>query len=485
MPNVFLLFPILIPLVGAILLFLLSERSEKLRNAVALTFTLLTTAVTWVLVILPPAEPLALLNFAKDLDLALRLDGAGRIFAGLSSALWPLALIYAFDYMKGHGSLRNFYAFFTLSLAVTMGIALSANLLTMYLFYELLTLSTLPLIMTGGEKAARVAVRKYMMYSFGGAAFVFAALTFLVHAGANDFVLGGTLTVRAGEETLSAVMFLAAFFGFGVKAAVFPFHDWLPTASVAPTPVTALLHAVAVVKAGAFAVIRVIYYSYGADYLRGTPLQYVVMGFALFTLLFASAMALKQTHLKRRLAYSTVSNLSYILFAASLSSEAGLLAAFLHMVFHSCMKMPEFLAAGAVLHYTHREFVKDVEGLGRKMPLTFLAFGLCGLSLAGIPPFSGFYSKWMIAVAAIDSKNTLAVVGVGVLLLAALFAAIYVTSVTVRAFFPRPGTTTGLENVREASPLMTVPMLLLALVTLVFGLCGGMLSQLFAALLFG
>ena len=485
MPNLCLLLPIAIPLLGAILSAVIPFRRDRARNAFLLAVTLLTTASAWALILMPPKDTLMILHFVDGLDFALRLDGAGRIFAGLSSALWPLALIYAFDYMKHFSRLLTFYTFFTLSFAATMGIAMSENMLTMYLFYELLTLTTLPLIMAERNKVSSAAARKYMMYSFGGAAFVFVAITFLIHCGANDFTYGGSFTLSMGDETLAVIMFLFAFFGFGVKAAIFPFHGWLPAASVAPTPVTALLHAVAVVKAGVFAVIRLIYYAFGTEFLKETRVQYVVMAFALFTLLFASAMALRQTHFKRRLAYSTVSNLSYILFAASTLTEAGLVAAFLHMVFHSCMKMPAFLTAGAALHYGKKEMLADIEGLGRKMPLSFLAYAICGLSLAGIPPFSGFFSKWSIATAAIETGDVFAVVGVGILLIAALLAAIYATSVTVRAFFPRKEALDRLGGVREASPLMTVPMLLLAVVTLLFGIFGGTVAELFTSLLVG
>ena len=485
MPQYFMLLPILIPTVGAILSLLIRFGSTRARNGFILLTTILSSLSMWALVLFPPEGTLVLLNFTDALDISLRLDGAGRIFAALSSALWPLALIYAFDYMKHHEKTAMFYTFFTLSFPVTMGIAMAANMLTMYLFYELLTLSTIPLIMAESSKASSAAARKYMMYSFFGAALVFAAITFLIYAQNGDFTLGGSLRIPTEDSTLTAVMFLFAFFGFGVKAAIFPFHGWLPTASVAPTPVTALLHAVAVVKAGVFAVIRLTHYTFGATYLIESKLQYVIMGFSLFTLLFASAMALKQTHLKRRLAYSTVSNLSYILFALSTMTEAGLIAALLHMVFHSCMKMPAFLAAGSVLHYADREFIRDIEGLGKKMPLTFLSFTLCGLSLAGIPPFSGFFSKWSISTAAIGSGDPFAVVGVGILLLAALLAAMYTLTVAVRAFFPRKDTPALPDTVREASPLMTVPMLLLAAVTLLFGILGGQIATLFTAMLFG
>lgn len=487
MPSILLCLPIVLPLLGALGALMIRFPTTRLRNGYLLAVTLLTTASVWILVLFPPREALVILHFTDVLDFSLRLDGAGRIFAGLSSVLWPLTLVYAFSYMQHHGGgLRIFYTFFTASFGVTVGIAFAGNMLTMYLFYELLTLSTIPLIMADARrKAAAAATRKYMIYSFGGAALVFAAVSFLIYCDANEFALGGTLTIVEGQETLSSVMFLLAFLGFGVKAAIFPLHDWLPTASVAPTPVTALLHAVAVVKAGAFAVIRLIYYSYGTDLLKGTALQYAVMGLSLFSLLFASSMALKQTHLKRRLAFSTISNLSYILFAASVMSEAGLIAAFLHLVFHSCMKMPAFLSAGAVLTVADREFIRDMEGLGRKMPLTFAVFGLCGLSLAGIPPFSGFFSKWSIAMAAIASENPLAVVGVAVLLVSALFTAIYMFSVAARAFFPRKEAPAIPDSIREAPALMTVPMLILTVVTLIFGLFGGSIASLFSALLIG
>lgn len=206
----------------------------------------------------------------------------------------------------------------------------------------------------------------------------------IIYGSGAGFTMGGILSPAAFEnKNLLLTVYVLAFMGFGVKAAVFPLHGWLPKASVAPTPVTALLHAVAVVKAGAFAVIRLTYYSYGADFLRGTWAQYVVMGVAVFTILFGSSAALKQVHFKRRLAYSTVANLSYILFGVTLMSEAGLNAGVLHMLFHSIIKIGAFFAAGAVLHNTGKEYISELDGLGKKMPVTFTAFTVFALSLTG------------------------------------------------------------------------------------------------------
>lgn len=225
--------------------------------------------------------------------------------------------------------------------------------------------------------------------------------------------------------------------GFGVKAAVFPLHGWLPKASVAPTPVTALLHAVAVVKAGAFAVIRLTYYSYGTDFLKGTWAQYAVMAIVIFTILFGSSAALKQVHFKRRLAYSTVANLSYILFGVTLMTPIGLEAGVLHMLFHSIIKIGAFFAAGAVLHSTKREYISELDGLGKKMPITFGTFTVFALALTGIPLFNGFVSKWALASAAIQSGDTLSFIGIIVLLISALLTAIYMLNISVRAFFPK------------------------------------------------
>ena len=213
--------------------------------------------------------------------------------------------------MSHEKNLPMFYAFFTMSFGATMGIAMASNILTRYLFYELLTLFTIPLVMHGLTKKHNFAARKYMTYSIGGAAFAFAGVAFLIVNDANDFVFGGHID-SPSDPTIALILFVFAFLGFGVKAAVFPFHSWLPTASVAPTPVTALLHAVAVVKAGAFAIIRLIYYSYGTDFVKGTWAQNLVMALAMFTILYGSMTALRQKHFKRRLAYSTISNLSYI-----------------------------------------------------------------------------------------------------------------------------------------------------------------------------
>ncbi len=364
-----------------------------------------------------------------------------------------------------------------------VGVAFSDNFLTLYLFYELLTLATLPLVMHSMDGKARYAGKKYLIYSLSGAAFAFIAMIFLLSYGSTlDFIFGGVLdpAKTGGREALLQTVFVLGFFGFGVKAAVFPFHGWLPDASVAPTPVSALLHAVAVVKAGVFAVIRLTYYGFGCDFLRGSWAQTVVMAATAFTIVYGSAMALRTPHLKRRLAYSTVSNLSYILFSVTLMTPAGLVGGLSHMVFHAVIKITLFFCAGAIIYKTHREYVYELEGFGRSMPVTMAAFTIASLGLMGIPPLAGFVSKWNIATAAVDTGSPLAWAGVAALIISALLTALYLMAVVIRAYFPGKGfDPTSVKEVKDPNRLMTVPLIVLSVVSILLGLCASPLLAAF------
>lgn len=269
-------------------------------------------------------------------------------------------------------------------------------------------------------------------------------------------------------------IYLLAFWGFGVKAAVFPFQGWLPKASVAPTPVTALLHAVAVVKSGAFAVMRLTYYCFGPDFIRGTWAHFAVMSIAMLSIIYGSTMAVKETHFKRRLAFSTISNLSYILLGVTMMSPLGLLAGMSHLVFHAVMKIGSFFSAGAVLHQSGKEYVDELNGLAKKMPFVFTVFTICGLSLIGIPLFAGFISKWNIAAAAMELGESYpyAYVAVLVLLYSALMTAVYILTVAIRAWFPDQGYDAAAnEGITDPNWEMKLPLGIFAVTVLVFGLC--------------
>ncbi|MCM1104390.1 MAG: proton-conducting membrane transporter [Clostridium sp.] len=478
MNPIALLIVILIPLIGGMLLFVLPFQKRGQFELYTETVVLIASVLFFLLLTKKPADAFTLISFVNRLSISFQLDGMSMVFGGLISGLWPFATLYAFEYMRheenhlGERHERHFFAFYTMTFGITLGIALAENLLTMYCFYEMLTLITLPLVMYTMTREAILASRKYLYYSLGGAAFGFIALIFIIVYGSVSFRYGGSLDQELIDTRRNVLLliYVFAFFGFGVKAAVCPFNAWLPAASVAPTPVTALLHAVAVVKSGAFAVLRLTYYCFGAAFLRGTWAQNVVMTAAIVTILYGSTRAVKETHLKRRLAYSTISNLSYILFGATLMSPAGFVGALSHMVFHGIMKICSFFCAGAVICQSGRTYVHQLDGLGRKMPRVFGMFTLASLALMGVPGLCGFVSKWNLASAALESGNPIAYIGVGVLLLSALLTAVYMLTVVVRAFFPqRDISYAAMEGIHDPGWYMLVPLLVFCIMIVVFG----------------
>lgn len=424
-----------------------------------------------------------LFRFANDLEIGFRVDGLATVFAALVSFLWPLATLYAFEYMKHLQNREIFFMFYVMTFGVTLGIAFSCNILTMYCFYEMLTMVTLPLIMHTLSREAILASRTYLLYSLGGAAFAFIGMVFILYYGSTGtFTPGGVFLAPdiRNKEDMLLVIYVLTFFGFSVKTAMWPFGGWLPKASVAPTPVTALLHAVAVVKAGAFALMRITYYSFGADFLRGTWAQTVVMVFVIITIVYGCSRALKETHLKRRLAYSTMSNLSYILFGVVLMSPLGLIGALCHMIFHAIMKICSFFCVGAVMHQTKRNYVHEINGMGRRMPIVFTIFTISGLALMGVPGLPGFISKWRLAAAAMDSSHPLALVGVLALLISALLTAIYMMSISFRAFYPdKDFDYSTIADVKDPGWMMLVPLFIFVILMLVFGLHSSVLVDAF------
>ena len=429
---------ILIPLLAGILVPVLPFRKRSHKEIFLEGAVILNSILVWYLLLHHSESTFLLAHFTGDLNISFRVDGMSMVFAGLVSGLWPFATLYAFEYMTKEEHENTFFLFYTMTYGITLGIALAANLLTMYFFYELLTLVTVPLVMHTLTREAILASRKYLYYSLGGAAFAFIGLIMvIVYGTTTDFILGGVLDPgKIGDKNnILLLIYVMAFMGFGVKAAVCPFNSWLPQAGVAPTPVTALLHAVAVVKSGAFAIIRLTYYSFGTEFLYGTWAQTTVIIVVMFTIVYGCSRALKETHIKRRLAYSTISNLSYILFGAVIMTPLGLTGALTHLVFHAVMKISSFFCAGAIMHQTDKRYVHELNGLGYKMPCVFGIFTVSSLALMGVPGLAGFISKWNLAGAAVNSRNSLAYAGIACLLLSALLTAIYMLSIVVRAFF--------------------------------------------------
>ena len=468
---------LLVPLLGGAAMGFIRFQSGKARAIYVESVVCLTSALVLSLLLTRTEETLVLYHLIDKLPLAFRLDGPACLFAGLVAVLWPIASLYAFEYMKHEEREHSFLSWYTMSYAATLAVAFSANLFTLYVFYECLTLVTLPLVIHKKDAMSIRAGRKYLVYSITGAALAFVALVVIFFiSGTTDFTLGGVLTAEtfASHTTMVPVAFLLAFIGFGTKAAVFPMHAWLPSASVAPTPVTALLHAVAVVNTGAFAVLRVIYYSFGADFLAGTWGQTVALLLACVTIIFGSSMAVKEQHLKRRLAWSTISNLSYMLMGAALMSPAGMVGSLTHMVMHGVTKITLFYCAGAILVRTGKEYIQDVRGYGKLMPVTCAAFVVAGMSLVGTPPLSGFVSKFNLLTAAAEA-GTLGVIAIAALIISAILTAIYLFTVIGPMYFrPLNADAAHLADTnRDPNWMMLVPFVPLIAAVIGLGLWGG------------
>jgi len=376
-------------------------------------------------------------SLAPGVELALRADGLGTLFAFLASLLWILTSLYSIGYMRGldeHGQTR-YFASFAASLSATIGVAFASNLLVLFVFYELLTVATYPLVAHDETDEARAAGRKYLAYTFGGGVAVFTG-TVLV------FWLAGTVTFQGGIEglatadtNLARLAFALLAGGFSVKAAVMPLHSWLPDAMVAPTPVSGLLHAVAVVKSGAFGVARVVLDVFGPDTVGSIGAGLPLATFAAVTFTVASVIALRKDNLKRRLAYSTIAQLSYIVMGLGLLSPGALVGGLLHIPAHAFMKLTLFFCAGAVHVETHTDDISEMAGIGARMPLTMSAFAVASLGMAGIPLLSGFVSKWYLLIGSFDAGGTVfafALILSGVLNIAYFWPVIY------QAFFETP-----------------------------------------------
>jgi multicomponent Na+:H+ antiporter subunit D len=377
------------------------------------------------------------------LTFALQLDALGLLFALVASTLWLVTSIYAIGYMRGHGETHQtrFYAAFAVAISATMGVAMADNLFTLFVCYEILTLSTYPLVTHSGTEEARRGGRVYLgvlLTTSIGLQFVAIVGIWLV-AGTLDFTPGGVFTHTTSDGLL--VLFLVLYlFGTG-KAALMPVHRWLPAAMVAPTPVSALLHAVAVVKAGVFTVLKFISFIVGTDFLNraetasSTMIEWLLQGLvylAVASLLLASVQALRQDNLKRRLAYSTISQLAYIVLAGLLANTQSLVGGAMHIATHACGKIVLFFAAGAILVASHKTRVSELQGLGRKMPVTFGCFFLASLSVIGFPMFAGFWSKWYLAYGAVAGGQWLAL---SALLISSLLTIAYLLPVALRGFF--------------------------------------------------
>ncbi len=472
--NYLMLLPVFTAFVVSIVIFNLHTTNDEEISAKSEVLTIIISALSYGVIYFFYGQEVTLIKFNDVLSISFKVDGLGSIFIALVAFLWPLASLYASKYMTHEGGFKKFFCYYTATFGVIIGLSLSANMLTMYMFYEMLTFITLPLVVHNGKDKDLYAGRVYITYSVTGASLSFMGMmVYMSYIGSWDF---GFDLLTVGSNTNLLIAYVLMFIGFSFKAGVFPFHRWLIAAGVAPTPVTALLHAVAVVKSGAFATMRLTYYLFEPEYLKGTFAQYFVMIAAITTIIFGSSMAMKNKHLKRRFAYSTMSQLSYILLGVASMSKLGLVAAILHLVYHAFIKIVIFYTAGNVLFQTHSEYVGKIEGYGLKMKTTFICFTISSLALIGIPPLGGFSSKIALATSVIEVGDTIGFIAVCALMISALLTAMYLLQIAVRAFVPHNDFDySSLDKVKEAPWQMSGVVLVLTMSMIVLSLLSNQL----------
>jgi len=410
---------------------------------------------------------LTLFRLMPGADIAFRVDGLGMLFALVASSLYIVTSLYSIGYMRGlkeHGQTR-FVCFFALAIASTIGAAFSANLVTLYLFYEMLSLATYPLVAHHEDATSRISARRYLTFILGTSiGLVLPAMIYCYHV--TGTLAFSTAGIFAGELSRPGATVLVLMFVFGfAKAGIMPFHSWLPAAMVAPTPVSALLHAVAVVKVGVFSIVRVLTGIFGVDLLGTFNLGFLIMVIASATILVSSCIALSQDELKRRLAFSTISQLSYIVFGVAMLSSMGQLGGVIHILMHAFGKITLFFCAGAIFVATGKKYISQMKGLGRQMPVTFAAFFIGSLGVIGLPPTGGFYSKWNLILGALEAGQTGFMV---VLLISSFLNAFYFLPIVFQGFFGKPddGPANSPVGVREANLCMVVPLAVTALASI-------------------
>jgi len=491
MQSLLMILVVLFPaLAAAVCWFVPALRSDKARDG----FVLASLAVAFVLVIalcLTGDGMLTLFTMGDSLPVVLASDGLSRLFAVLMSGMWLVSGAFSFRYMTHEGSQRRYYTFYLLTLFALMGLCFAGTLVTMYLFFELMTLLSVAMVLHSLSKEAVAAGMKYLLYSVAGAMMgLLGVFFFTANAATPLFVAGGTLDAAKAAQhggLLLAILFVTIV-GFGTKAGMFPMHGWLPTAHpIAPAPASAVLSGV-ITKAGVICIIRFLYYVAGPDFVRGTWVQTALIVLSLITVFMGSMMAFKTTLLKKRLAYSSVSQVSYVLFGLFMLSEIAFRGAMLHVYFHSIMKNALFLSAGSIIFKTGLTDVRDLTGIGKKMPVTLWVFTLAGVSLVGVPPLCGFFSKWQLATGALESDVAFfSWFGPAVLLVSALLTGAYLLPISINGFFPGHegghGHAHAAERVEscEVPACMYIPMIVLAVLIVVLGLCPSLVETAIAA----
>ena len=461
---------------------LLAPEFKKRNVLTTLTgLVLVLTAALSLAIIFGGEKELVLLSLGENMEILFRVDNVGRLFALVVTVVWVLAGFYAFEYMKHEKEEKRYFGFYLMVFGVLLALDFAGNMITYYLFYEMMTLLSVPLVLHSKTREAVMGGLKYLFYSLFGAYMVLFGIYFLnKYATTLDFTAGGVLDMSAiaGKETLMLIVAFSMIIGFSVKAGMFPLHAWLPTAHpVAPAPASAVMSGI-IVKMGVLGMLRVVYYLFGADFIRGTWVQNVWLILSLVTVFMGSMLAYRENVMKKRLAYSTVSQISYILFGMALLQPQALTGSLLHVVFHAVIKSTLFMSAGAIIYKTGKTSVKDLTGIGKQMPKTIWCYTFASLALIGIPPASGFISKWYLAIGALNSgMGVFSWIGPVILLVSALLTAGYLLPITVHGFLPGADFANDDTKGKEPVKMMVIPLAILAALTVLLGVFPNVLTD--------
>jgi multicomponent Na+:H+ antiporter subunit D len=462
--SIVIILPIIFPFILAVIMATI-KLDEKKRNIFVSIGVILNFIFLVAIFYTFDEGSIHLFKLNEFLDVYFRIDKLSILFSLLVSILWVFTAFYAMQYMKHEGKERKFFTFFLATLGVTIGIAFAGNLITLYAFYEFLTLSTFPLVIHTDSKEALKSGKKYLIYSFGGAALVLLGMILLFSISSDiTFSSHGILSpLTSDNRNLYIVSYVSMFLGFGVKAALVPFHSWLPAAMVAPTPVSALLHAVAVVKSGIFAIIRMTYFIFGAEIVKALHVNIFLSILIVLSILMGSFLALHQENLKKRLAYSTISQLGYVLLGVVLLNEDAFTGSLLHLINHAVIKIVLFFCVGAIMYTTGKTDISQIKGIGKQMPITMGCFAIAAISLIGIPPTNGFVSKWYLAQGGLTAGK---MIFPAILLISALLTALYLLPVITEAFFKKGDD----AIVKEAPMKMLIPIVMITIIVVLLGL---------------
>ena len=452
--NILILIPVLLPILTGIII---KKQNIKTIHKMVSTVTILNLLVLLGIFRLEE-KALDLFKISNVISVKLAIDELSIFFTLLASIIWILVAFYSFEYMNHEKNQERYFRFFMMTLGVIIGLGFSGNMISFYLFYELMTLITFPLVIHSMNEESMKAGIKYLVYSFFGAALVLIGIIFTSYYGTTvDFLGGGILDLSRTSDirNLMLIVYVLSFVGFGSKAGMFPLHGWLPTAHpVAPAPASGLLSGI-ITKAGVLGILRMTYYVYGADFIKGSWAQIFLLSLTIFTIFMGSMLAFKADLLKRRLAYSSVSQVSYVLFGLALLSPEGLIGGLLHLVFHALIKNILFLSVGAIIYKTGKHYIHEIKGIGKSMPINMWCFTLGSLALVGVPPLGGFISKYYLGLGGLGFLDyNLGFLGVVTLIVSAVLTAGYLIPIFRDAFFP--GANFDYSKVERLEPSMNM-----------------------------